>query len=111
MGIKGDLVLIEGAVVNRWLTEAHKPKVIETLIKALTSGDSRAELRAAEIIVKMEAQTQKDQHKEMKELHERILSVANQFGIDLSAVEAIDVTEVSAIEGVSTTVDQDERTR
>lgn len=102
MGIKGDLVLIQRAVANRWLTDELKPKVIKTLTSALTSGDPRAELRAAQIIVSMEAQNQKDEHKELKELHERILSIANQFGIDIPDVATIEATEVTTIGSVST---------
>jgi HAMP domain-containing protein len=101
VGIKGDLVLIQRAVANRWLTEELKPKVIETLTSALSSGDPRAELRAAQIIISMEAQNQKDERKELKELYERILSIANQFGIDIPDVATIEATEVAAIGSVS----------
>jgi hypothetical protein len=101
VGIKGDLVLIQRAVANRWLTDELKPKVIETLTNALSSGDHRAELRAAQIIVSMESQNQKDEHKELKELHERILSIANQFGIDIPDVTTLEATEVTAIGSVS----------
>jgi hypothetical protein len=97
MGIRGDLVLIQTAVNRRWLTDELKERVIETLSNALESGDTRAKLRAAQIIVAMESQNQKDEHKELANLHERISAIANRFGVSMSSGGDIEATEVATI--------------
>jgi len=97
MGIKGDLVLIQRAVANRWLTDDLKPMVIRALETALDSGDTRAELRAAQIVATIESQNQKDELSELKELHERIVGIANRFGIVIPDAGDIESTAVPAI--------------
>jgi phosphosulfolactate synthase (CoM biosynthesis protein A) len=93
MGIRGDLQLLERAVKQRWLTEPLKPQVIETLKSALTCGDVRAELRAAQILVAMESQNQNDEHKavdvRVTTRHDRLDAIAADLGIDRGTIEAV----------------------
>lgn len=109
MGIKGDLVLIQRAVANRWLTDDLKPMVIRALESALESGDVRAELRAAQIVASIEAQNQKDELSELKELHERIIGIANRFGIvlpDAGDIESSAIPAIGSDEGTRPTFEE-----
>lgn len=95
MGVRGDLLLMERAVRNRWLTEDLKPKVLECLVEILETGGPRERLRASQTIVAMEGQNQKDEHKEQDNFPERVYAIAARLGIDTSIVEGV----ATAIEG------------
>lgn len=97
MGIRGDLRLLQQAIDNRWDTEDLKPRVIQAVKDAFSSGDARAQIRAAEIVLKMEAQNQKDEQSQANELLTNILTVAARLGIENVIAGDSQATEGRAI--------------
>lgn len=99
MGIKGELVLVERAVRNRWITEDLKPKVVDAVKRGLSSGDSRAELRAAQIVLMMERQNQLDEQSESAQLLKLVLEQLAELGVDVASLGISEATTSAAIEG------------
>lgn len=96
MGVRGDLRLIEQAVKNRWSFD--KQRVVEVVGKCLESADERIAVRAASILVQMEAQNQKDEHSQANDFTRRLLELAARFNLDITGVGTVEASERRAIE-------------
>lgn len=108
MGVRGDLSLVQIAVNNRWLTGELKGKAMDAVVRGLSSGDPRAELRAAEIVIAMERQNQIDEQSESKQLLKRVLHQLAEYGIDAVSLGIEGATSSGAIEGSSEADEQDD---
>jgi len=108
MGVRGDLVLTLQAVNNRWLTADLKPKAMDAVRRGLSSGDPRAELRAAEIVIAMERQNQVDEQSESKQLLKRVLDLLAEYGIDAASLGVEGTSSGRAIESHSEADKQDD---
>jgi hypothetical protein len=87
MGERGELVLMERAIKQRWLTDDLKPVAMRRIAEILeTSQDARAISRAAALVVAMEAQNQKDEHVKLDDIKQRIIAIAARCGIDPSVL-------------------------
>lgn len=108
MGIKGDLVLTLQAVNNRWLTGDLKQKAVDAVVRGLSSGDPRAELRAAEIVIAMERQNQIDEQSESRQVLKRILDQLAEYGVDAASLGIEGAASQRAIEGNSEDYEQND---
>lgn len=97
MGVRGDLRLLERAVRHRW--NIDRQRTIEVVQKCLESADERIAVRAASILVQMEAQNQKDELSQANDFTRRLLELATRFNIDLSRIGAVEASAASAIGG------------
>jgi hypothetical protein len=101
VGVRGDLVYVQQAVNNRWLTNELKPMAMDAVVRGLQSGDPRAELRAAEIVIAMERQNQVDEQSESKQLLKRVLDQLAEYGISAASLGVGETTSSGAIESYS----------
>jgi len=103
-GVRGELLTIERSIKKRWLTDTMKPEAMAAVERALTCGDPRAELRAAQILVSMEAQNQSDEHKvidvNVATRNDNLDEIAANLGLDIGIIEAIEGTTDRSTEGV-----------
>lgn len=100
MGIKGELVFVERAVRNRWLTDELKGQAIDAVRRGLSSGDSRAELRAAQIVLLMERQNQLDEQSESAQLLKRVIEQLAQLGVDTSSIGVAEASASGTVAGL-----------
>lgn len=91
--------MIQRAVNNRWLTSELKPIAIEAIRDGLLSDNLRTRMRASEIVLSMEAQNQRDEHKALDEFSNRVLELASRFGIDVASIGNLEASEVAAGRG------------
>lgn len=110
MGVRGDLVLTQRAINARWLTDDLKPMAFDAVVRGLQSGDPRAELRAAEIVLSMERQNQVDEQSESKQLLKRVLDQLAEYGIDAASLGVGETTSGGAIEGHQEADDENDDT-
>ncbi len=75
--------MLETAVRRRYPVNAEK--AAETVNAHLDDPDPRVALRAAAIAAIMEGQNQKDEHKALDEFNNRVLELADRFGIDVTS--------------------------
>jgi hypothetical protein len=108
VGVRGDLVYVQQAVNNRWITGDLKPMAVDAVVRGLQSGDPRAELRAAEIVLAMERQNQVDEQSESKQLLKRVLDQLAEYGIDAASLGVGETTSGRAIEGRSEACDEED---
>lgn len=95
-GVRGELQLIERAVKRWGLEGSQKTKALERVLHVLeNSQDERAILRAASVLVTMEAQNQRDEHlaSGVDELRNRIIELAARAGIDSSVLGTSEAIE------------------
>jgi hypothetical protein len=81
---------VERAVKQRWITDDLKPSVLDTIRDALQSQDERVRIRAAKIVIDMESQNQKDEHKvidvNVATRHDHLSAIAADLGIEVSLI-------------------------
>ena len=108
MGVRGDLVYVQQAVNNRWITGDLKPMAVDAVVRGLQSGDPRAELRAAEIVLAMERQNQVDEQSESKQLLKRVLDQLAEYGISAASLGVGETTSGRAIASGSEVGDEED---
>ena len=82
---------------RRWdISEDFRDTIVDRLRDIVTNGDDEIALKAIAQARNMEAQNQKDEHKQLDEFSQRIISIANQLGIDLAAIGISDQTGAGA---------------
>jgi hypothetical protein len=103
-GVRGELLTIERAIKKRWFTDTLKPKAMAAVERALTCGDPRAGLRAAQILVLMESQNQQDEHKviyvNVATRNDNLDEIAANLGLDIGVIQAIEGETNRSTEGV-----------
>jgi hypothetical protein len=72
--------------------------VVAAVVRGLNSGDPRAELRAADIVLAMERQNQVDEQSESKQLLKRVLDQLAEYGIDAASLGVGETHTGGAIE-------------
>lgn len=81
-----ELRMLETAIMKRWLTEDLKQRAIKTITMGLESTDERIRMRAAQCVIAMEAQNQKDEHRAPRKAQalddEQLASIARDVGVD-----------------------------
>lgn len=89
MGVRGDLLLLERAVKQRW--KINRDKAADEVNALLSSTDERIKARALAIAVAMESQNQKDEHKvldvRVQIRHDQLPGIAADLGVDFALVE------------------------
>lgn len=102
MGARGDLILLRQSM--RWKTSKLRETMLENLDQDLASNDPRIRNAARKIVIAMEAQNQKDQHKvidvRVSTQHDQLDGIAADLGIEASVIEDA-AREAGAITGDS----------
>lgn len=97
MGVRGDLVLLRQSM--RWNTSELREAMLENLEEDLRSDDPRIRNAARKIVVTMEAQNQKDEHKvidvRVSTRHDQLSRIAADLGIEDSDIEDATNTPVA----------------
>ena len=95
-----DLRLLGVALKRRWdISDDFRETIVERLRDIVANGDDEIALKAIVQARNMEAQNQKDEHKQLDEFSQRIITIANQLGIDLSAIGVSQQTGAGAGSG------------
>lgn len=84
--IRSDLGLVKMAVRKRWpISEEVKIELIEKLASIAELGANEEALRAIEILITMESQNQKDDHRlgEARREEHRLDLIAKDLGIEI----------------------------
>ena len=84
--LRGDLRLVDMAVRKRWpITDEMKTELIERLASITELGTNEESLRAIAILITMEGQNQKDDHRlgEARIDDRRLEAIAKDLGISI----------------------------
>lgn len=89
MGVRGDLRLLRQAV--RWDTSTLREAMLEKLPDDLRSADPRIRNAARKIVLEMEAQNQRDEHKvidvRVQTRNDELAGIAADLGIEVGLIE------------------------
>ena len=89
MGARGDLRLLRQAM--RWNTSTLREAMLEKLPDDLRSDDPRIRNAARKVVLEMEAQNQKDEHKvidvRVVTRNDQLPAIAAELGVDFSLIE------------------------
>ena len=96
-----DLRLLGVALRQRWdIPDDFRAVIMQRLRTVIeTSLDDELAIKAIVQVRNMEAQNQKDEHKQIDEFSQRVISIANQLGIDVSALGIGQATDAGASAG------------
>ena len=95
--VHDDLRLLHMAIRQRWeISEDFKAVAVSRLKSILETGDDDIAMKAIAEARHMESQNQKDEHKQLDEFAQRVLSIAARLGIDLAALGVSQATEAGA---------------
>ena len=90
MGARGDLQLLRQAM--RWNTSVLREAMLETLPDDLKSNDPRIRNAARKIVLEMESQNQRDEHKvidvRVVTRNDQLPGIAAELGVDFSLIES-----------------------
>lgn len=79
-----DIRLLGRAVRKRWeVSDRIKTKILERLEDVIVDGDDEIALKAIAQVRAMEGQNQKDQHAQLDEFTNRVLTIAQRCGINV----------------------------
>lgn len=80
-----DLRLLGTALKRRWdISEDFRDTIVDRLRDIVSNGDDEIALKAIVQARNMEAQNQRDEHKQLDEFSQRIITLATRLGVDLT---------------------------
>ena len=84
-----DIRLLHVAMKRRWeIDDDFREIIVSRLKDVIQLGDDEIALKAIAESRHMEAQNQRDEHKALDEFSNRVLELADRFGIDVTALRS-----------------------
>jgi hypothetical protein len=104
-----DIRLLQVARKRRWeIDDSFRDLIVSRLRTVIEEGDDEIALKAIAESRHMEAQNQRDEHKALDEFQNRVIELADRFGIDISAARIGEQASGGAGDGDADIVDADE---
>lgn len=104
-----DLRLLSMAVRKRWhIDDDFREVIVARLKSVIETGDDEIALKAITEARQLEAQNQKDEHKNLDDFSQLVLTLAAREGVDLAAIGLGDEAEGRAGGGDAGAVEAEE---